>query len=197
MSQLFLRLAGVSGILGSVLPLVMVLSATFLSSWFSWNANALSELGIGEQAAMFNGAMLLGGGLNFLFALGLYKYLPAERLARAGVFSIMGSSICLVLVGVFTIDYTVMHGIVALGYFVLAPAGFLLIGFGTKERAIKRVSLACGIVGLLAILVLPVLVLALQFRVGFAVPEFAEALAILFWAIFMSTRLIQLQHFKR
>jgi hypothetical membrane protein len=190
MSQLLLRLAGISGILGSVLPLTMVLSATFLSSWFSWNANALSELGMGEQAALFNSAMLLGGGLNVLLVLGLYKYLPAGRLVRAGVFSIMGSSICLFLVGVFTIDYFVMHGIVALGYFVMAPAGFLLIGFGTRQRAIKRVSFACGIVGLLAILVLPVVILALQFRVGFAVPEFAEALAILFWTIFMSTRLI-------
>ena len=190
MSQMFLRLAGISGILGSVLPLIMVLSATFLSSWFSWNANALSELGVGEQAAIFNSAMLLGGGLNVLFALGLYKYLSGERLTRAGIFSIMSSSICLALVGVFTIDYLAMHIIVALGYFVLAPAGFLLIGFGTKERAIKKASLACGIIGLLAILVLPLIIFALQLKVGFAVPEFAEALAILFWTIFMSSRLI-------
>jgi len=32
----FLRLAGACGILGSVLPLVMVLSATFHSLWFKW-----------------------------------------------------------------------------------------------------------------------------------------------------------------
>ena len=70
----FLRLAGVSGILGATLPLTMVLLATFLSSWFSWNANALSELGVGTEAALFNSAMLLGGTLNFLFATGLLEY---------------------------------------------------------------------------------------------------------------------------
>lgn len=77
MGKLFLRLAVISGILGSLLPLVMVLAAAFLSSWFSWSVNALSDLGVGAQAAAFNGAMLLGGGLD-LFAVGLYECLPAE-----------------------------------------------------------------------------------------------------------------------
>jgi hypothetical membrane protein len=189
--QMLLRFTGVFGILGSALPLVMVLSATFLSSWFSWNVNALSELGVGEQAALFNSAMLLGGGLNFLFALGLSKYFGKEKLVRAGVISIMVSSVSLALVGVFTIDYLVMHGIVALGYFVLTPAGFLLIGFGTKEGAIKKLSFACGIAALLAILVLPVIVLVLPFKVGFAVPELVEALIISAWTVYMSAKLEQ------
>jgi len=79
-NKLFLRLAGLCGILGSVLPLFMVLLATFLSTWFSWNENALSELGVGGQSLLFNSAMLIGGALNFLFALGLYKYLGREKL---------------------------------------------------------------------------------------------------------------------
>jgi len=84
-SMLLLRFAGVCGILGSILPLALVLSATFLSTWFSWNLNALSELGVGEQSTLFNSAMLIGGALNFLFAFGLYKYLGREKLIRAGV----------------------------------------------------------------------------------------------------------------
>jgi hypothetical membrane protein len=169
----------------------MVLSATFLSSWFSWNANALSELGVGEQASLFNSAMLLGGGLDFLFAVGWYEYLPTERLVRAGAFSVMASSVCLALVGVFTINYLVMHGVVALGYFVLAPIGFLLIGFGAKERFIKKLSFACAIVALLAILVLPIIVFFLPFEVGFAVPELVEALVMLTWIIYMSAKLLR------
>jgi hypothetical protein len=69
-----MRFAGVCGILGSVLPLIMILSATLLSSWFRWDKNALSELGVGEQALLFNSAILLGGLLNLLFALGLRQY---------------------------------------------------------------------------------------------------------------------------
>jgi hypothetical membrane protein len=181
-----LRFAGICGILGSVLPLVMVLSATFLSSWFSWNANALSELGVGEQSILFNSAMLIGGALNLLFAFGLYKYLGREKLIRAGVVLIMLSSISLALVGVFSVDCHVPHGIAAFGYFVLAPAGFLLIGSGTKEDTIREISFACGVAALLAILVLPVIVLALSLNVGFAVPELVEGLIISAWTIYMS-----------
>jgi len=188
----FSRLAGTSGILGSLLSLVMVLSATFLSSWFSWRANALSDLGVGEQAALFNSAMLLGGGLNFLFALGLYKYLPIDRLVRTGSLSLIGSSVCLALIGVFPIDNLIMHAIVALGYFMLTPAGFLLIGFGTKDRVISKLSFACGIAALLAILVLPLIFFVLPFQVGFAVPELTESVVILIWTIYMSTKLLRL-----
>jgi hypothetical membrane protein len=187
-SSPFPRLAGVSGILGSLLPLGMVLSATVFSTWFSWNENALSELGVGEQAYLFNSAMLIGGALNFLFAVGLYKYLGKEKLIRAGVVSIMLSSISLALVGFFTVDYHIPHGIAVFGYFMLTPAGFLLIASGTQEATIRKIGFACGIAALLAILVLPAIIFALQLNAGFAIPELVEGLIISTWTIYISAR---------
>jgi hypothetical membrane protein len=93
------------------------------------------RVGSGEEAALFNSAVLLGGALNFLFAIGLRQHLNGEKLVKTGVASVMVSSISLALVGIFTIDYHLMHGVFALGYFLLAPVGFMLIGFGTKESA--------------------------------------------------------------
>ena len=188
---IFFRLAGACGILGSVLPLFMVLLATFQSTWFSWNVNALSELGVGEQAGLFNCAMLIGGVLNFLFALGLKGYLGKERLIRAGIISILLSCVSLALVGVFTIDYLLPHGVAALGYFMLTPTGFLLIGAGKKDRISRKLSYGCGVAALIAILGLPVIVLALPLRIGFAVPELIEGLIISAWTIFMSVRLLR------
>jgi hypothetical membrane protein len=188
---MFLRLSSVCGLLGSTLPLILVLSATFLSSWFSWSANALSELGVGEQAYLFNSAMLIGGALNFLFAVGLYKYFGKEKLIRAGVVSILLSSVSLALVGVFTINYHIPHGLAAFGYFVFAPAGFLLIGFGEEEDTIRKLSFVCGFAALLAILVLPTAVFVLSLNVGFAVPELVEGLIISTWTIYMSIRLLR------
>jgi hypothetical membrane protein len=185
-----LRLSGLCGIFGSVLPLIMVVAATVLSSWFRWDTNALSELGVGEESALFNSAVLLGGVLNFLFALGLRQYLNGEKLVKTGAASVIMSNVCLALVGIFTIDYHLVHGVVALGYFVLAPVGYMMIGFGTKERAVKRLSVACGITAFLAILVLPIIVLVFSFKVGFAVPELIEALVISAWTVFMSAKLI-------
>ena len=192
-NKMFLQLAGVCGILGSVLPLFMVLSATFVSSWFSWNMNALSQLGVGEQATLFNSAMLLGGALNFVFAVGLYKFLSSIRLVQAGAVSIMLSSVSLALVGVFTVDYHIPHGIAAFGYFMLAPAGFLLIAYGTLQVTIRKIGFTCGIAALLAILVLPAIVFALRFYVGFAVPELIEGLVISVWTIYMAAKLLRQQ----
>ncbi len=185
-----LRLAGWCGVLGSILPLVMVLSATFLSSWFSWNANALSELGAGEQATFFNSAVVIGGVLNFLFALGLRRNLDGGKLIQAGVMLIMVSSVSLALIGVFTIDYLFFHEIVAFGYFMFPPVGFLLIGFGAKEETVRRLSFLCGVAAFFAILVLPVVIFALSLRVGFAVPELVEGLVISVWTLRMSARLL-------
>jgi len=189
--SLFLLVAGIFGILGSILPLALTLSATFLSSWFRWDTNALSELGVGDQAVLFNSAVILGGLLNLPFAAGLYRYLGGERISRAGVLAILAGSVALLLVGVFTVDYLVLHAIVALGYFFLVPIGFLLIGFGSKDSLLRIVSLACGAVALVAILVLPIVVVALQLKVGFAVPELAEALAVLVWTMLLSAVLVK------
>lgn len=185
-----LLIAGLCGILGSVLPLIMVLAATFLSSWFSWETNALSELGVGEESVLFNSAMLLGGVLNFLFDIGLYRYFNKEKQARIGVTSIMLSSVFLALSGIFTIDCHLMHAIVALGYFVLAPFGFIIIGYRTKDSMIKKLNIAFGIAALAAILILPIIIYVTPFNFGFAVPELIEALIILVWTVFMSTKLL-------
>jgi len=196
-SRVFLQLAGAFGILGSTLSLGLVLLATFLSTWFSWNVNALSELGVGDQAALFNSAVLLGGVLSLLFDFGLHKYLGREKVIRVGVVSLMLSSVSLALIGIFTIKYLVPHGIVALSFFVLAPVGFLLIGTGTRDGTIRKLSFACGVAALLAIVGLPLIALALPFKVGIAVPELAESLAISVWTIYMSATLLLQPQSKR
>jgi hypothetical membrane protein len=185
----FLRVAGLCGIIGSVLPVTMVLVATFLSLWFRWDVNALSELGVGAESVLFNSAMLLGGVLNFLFDIGLYRYFE-EKQARTGVTSLMLSSVFLALSGVFTVDSLLMHVIVALGYFMLAPAGFIIIGYRTKDSVTKKLSIAFGVAALAAILILPVIFYVAPFNVGFAVPELIEALIILVWTVFISTKLL-------
>jgi len=190
-NPMIIRLGGLCGIVGSVLTIAMVYAATTISPWFRWTTNALSELGVGEVSLIFNSGVMIGGVLNFFFALGIREYLAGGRLAKAGVALIMLGSASLALVGVFTIAYPVLHGIVALGEFVLAPIGFILIGFSAKESAVKKLSIATGIAALIAILILPVILLALPFKVGFAVPEMIEALIVTTWIIFMGTKLLR------
>jgi hypothetical membrane protein len=190
-NHMLMRLGGLCGILGSVLSLVMVFAATVISPWFRWDTNALSELGVGEVSLVFNSAVVIGGVLNFIFALGARKYLSERRVIRIGVALIMLSSVCLALVGIFTVAYHFAHAIVSLGYFVSAPTGFILIGLGTERGTIRTPSIVTGIAALLAILIMPMMFLVMPFKVGFAVPEMIEALILAAWIVFMGVRLLR------
>lgn len=186
-----LRFGGFCGILGSGLSLTLVLAATVLSPWFSWENNALSELGVGEVSLLFNGAMLIGGVLIFFFALGIREYLDGNRLVRVGVNLIITSSVFLALVGVFTVDMILMHGIVSLGPLMLAPLGFVFIGFGTEEAKIRKFSIGCGVAALVSILILPMILLFPPFKFGFAVPEIINTIITTVWIFTMGTKLIK------
>ena len=190
-SHLLLKVSGLCGILGSILTLVMVFVATAISPWFRWDTNALSELGVGEVSLIFNSAVIIGGALNFIFALGARKYLSERRVVRIGAALIMLSSVCLAFVGIFTIAYHFAHAIVSLGYFISAPIGFILIGLGTERDTIRTLSIVTGIASLLAILILPMIFLVMPFKVGFAVPEIIEALILAAWIVFMGVRLLR------
>ena len=172
----------------------MVIASTIFSPWFRWDTNALSELGVGEVSLLFNSAVIIGGILNLIFALGLNHYLPRKKLAKTGVALIMLGSISLALIGIFTVSYPILHAIVALAEFLLAPTGFILIGFSTKENTIKKLSITNGIAALTAILIFPIILILLSLEVGFAVPELIEALIVSIWIVFMGTKLLKFKN---
>lgn len=191
MRQRFVWWGGLCGILGSVLSLIMVFAATIISPWFRWDTNALSEMGVGEVSLLFNGAMIIGGTFNLIFAFGLNENLGGEGLRKYGIALIKLGSVSFALVGIFNVSYPIIHGIVALCTFVLAPIGFILIGFSSKERVMKKFSIITGIAALMTILILPIILLTLPFKVGFAVPEIIEGFIMAAWIIFMGTKLIR------
>lgn len=192
-NHLLLRVSGLCGVLGSISTFVMVFVATAISPWFRWDTNALSELGVGEVSLIFNSAVVIGGALNFIFALGVRKYLSGTRVVRIGTALIMLSSVSLALVGIFTIEYHLAHAVVSLVYFVSAPIGFILMGLGRERGTIETLSIITGIAALLAILVLPMIFLVAPFKLGFAVPEIIEALILAGWIVFTGVKLLRVQ----
>jgi len=193
-NQALIRLSGLCGIVGSVLTIIMVFAATVLSPWFRWDTNALSELGVGEVSLLFNSAVMIGGVLSFFFAFGVREYMIGGKLVNAGTLAIMLSSVSLALVGIFTIQDPISHGIVSLGYFILSPVGFILIGLRAEENKFKKLSIVTGIAALVSILVLPVIILTMPFKAGFAVPEMIEAFILAIWMVFTGTKLLKYKH---
>ena len=186
-----MKIAAISGILGSTLITFLILMATLLSPWFSWQQNALSDLGVGEVALIFNSTVFTGGLLNLIFSYGIKKYLPKNSKSIFGVASLILASISLSLVGIFTIDYSLIHTIVALCYFLLSPIALILISLGAKNLKIKRLSLYLGSLTLIAILLLPIILISLSFEVGFAVPEIIHSLILGIWTMYMASNLFR------
>jgi len=116
---------------------VFVLSAVFASTIlagesFSWSKNVLSDLGVSQVlnvANLFNYSLILGGILNFIFAVGFVKaYAKKALFYVGGIVLILGGG-SLSLVGLITKAQGILHGCVSAGYFVLFPLGFVLVGF--------------------------------------------------------------------
>jgi hypothetical membrane protein len=189
--QKLIRIAGISGIIASTLPLIMIFASTMLEKSFSWNKNALSDIGVSQTAWLFNIALIIGGLLNLLFAFGLRNYLGKIRWLKIGVSLLIVSSISLALVGVFTENYSIIHASVALGYLLLAPVAIICIGQEVKSKKFGKVSLTLGIIALLAIFGLPVITFVINLQIGFAVPEFAESLLLSIWTFWVSINLLQ------
>jgi hypothetical membrane protein len=169
----------------------MILVSTVLEKSFSWNKNALSDIGVSQTAWLFNCALIVGGLLNLLFAIGLRNYLDKVRWLKIGVSLIIVSSISLALVGVFTENYGIIHGLVALGYLLIAPLGLICIGSGKETKQFGKVSLSLGIISLLAILGLPIITFVVNLQIGFAVPEFVESVVLSIWTFWVSLKLIR------
>jgi hypothetical membrane protein len=189
--QKLIRIAGISGIIASTLPLIMIFASTMLEKSFSWNKNALSDIGVSQTAWLFNIALIIGGLLNLLFAFGLRNYLGKIRWLKIGVSLLIVSSISLALVGVFTENYSIIHALVALGYLLLAPVAIICIGQEVKSKKFGKASLTLGIIALLAIFGLPVITFVVNLQIGFAVPEFAESLLLSIWTFWVSINLLQ------
>jgi hypothetical membrane protein len=189
--QRLIRISGVSGIIGSILPLVMILASTVLEKSFSWSRNALSDIGVSPTAWLFNTALIVGGLLNLLFAIGLRSYIGKHRWLKIGVSLLILSSFSLALVGVFTENYDIIHVLVALGYLLLTPLGLICIGMGEKIKKFGKVSLLLGVIALLAIFGLSIIAYIANWQIGFAVPEFAESIVWSIWTFWLSLKLLQ------
>jgi hypothetical membrane protein len=186
-----IRLSGISGIISSTLPLIMILASTVLEESFSWNRNALSDIGVSHFAWLFNSALVIGGLLNLFFAVGLRSFIDKIVWLKIGVSLIIVSSISLALVGVFTENYSSIHVLVALGYLLLTPLGLICIGGREESHQIGRVSFDLGIAALLIILGLSIITFVANLQMGFAVPEFIESLVLSVWIFWVSLKLIK------
>ncbi|MBU0494677.1 MAG: DUF998 domain-containing protein [Chloroflexi bacterium] len=182
------RIAGLCGVVSPPLILGLILTAVTISPWFSWQDNALSDMGTSPAAWIFNTALIVGGLLNVGLALGMWQWAGPGWLPRLGSGGLFVAAVLLSLIGVFTEDHEAVHVAVAAGYFVLTPVGYLLLGTAWLRRGVRVpgiLTIAAGIAALLLIALTPH-----HDTHGIAVPEILAALVISCWSFSMGVILL-------
>lgn len=179
--------AGLCGIVASLLIWSFIFLAIRSSPWFDWTRNALSDLGVdGRAAFLFNYGLIIGGLLLFPFTIGLRQVLPRGRLSILGTTLLSLDVLVLSGIGWFPEYEYPTHLYLSIAFFALLPLSVLLIGAseirqpGRKETRILTIS-----VGLSA-----AIVWIFPWN-GLAIPETISGLLGSTWVIFKAFRLIQ------
>jgi hypothetical membrane protein len=176
-SRKMLKIAGLCGIAAPVVAISFIFLAVSLSPWFSWSANALSDLGVREAAWIFNSGLIAAGILSIIFAAGLYANLRERVIGRAGAMLLLISSFALFGIGVFSEAAGAIHTYFSAAFFVLFPLSLFLLGGGAIVAGSWKLGLFTVAAGVVA-------AIPWAFRWnGVAIPELISALAASSWSM--------------
>ena len=181
-----------AGIIGPVIALSSVFMDVTLSPWFSWSANALSDLGVHSYYYLFDGGLIIEAMLNVVFVVGLFGMFRNKMGIAAPLLIISGAS--LGFVGIFNENHPPFHVIFAMIYFLLFPVSIIIFSLRTRSfsKPLSGFGIALSIVSLIAIffgigMVFNFLSLP---GIGLAIPEIVEAVLLSAWMITLGTTLI-------
>lgn len=175
------RVARLTGPAAVVVVLGGILAATALSPTFSWEASALSDLGVTPATAwLFNGSLVVGGivGAPYAWALWSAAADPLSHL-RAATYALALTSMA--GVGLVPAGRS-LHVTVAIAFFVLAALTALVDGVARFRLASGKVALLSGVLALVA---WPVWMLWMG-KNSIAVPEFVAAVLFGVWVALLS-----------
>ncbi|MFX0194729.1 MAG: DUF998 domain-containing protein [Candidatus Hodarchaeota archaeon] len=178
------------GVVAPLWGLFSVLIAAWLSPWFNWKTNAISDMGVyssGQVAAfVLNSGLVIAGSLTILFIIGLWSKIADHWLERGGTIVMGLTGLSLVGIGVVPENFGWIHFLVSVMFFMLAPVGmWFFAGRFLQEHARKQF-------GMVALLLSLVTVVAWNLPWdGIAIPEYLPALADSGWVILLSWSIIK------
>jgi hypothetical membrane protein len=192
LSNVWLKLSGLCGIITPFVAFAFILTAIVYSPEFSWTGNALSDLGIqtGVTATLFNTGLITSGILALLFASGLFLFMRNQIVDRIGVAVFVLDTLALIAIGVFPENVTPTHYYVSVTFFALFPLAmlFLVVAFALAGK--KRMSLFTLIIALFA-----AATWIFQWTIGFgsnvAIPEALLALSASAWSIVIGFKMFR------
>jgi len=128
------KFPGILGVLGPLIALAAISIAIMLSlSWFTWDGNALSDLGNYDNglpaAIIFNVGLVLAGILLLIFVYCFVRVIT-DLPTKIGLIPFFIALIFLVAIGVFSENAGDIHFTVSVGFFGSFPFAMWFVGVG-------------------------------------------------------------------
>lgn len=180
--------AGACGLAAPLVGLSMVFTAVSRAPWFNWPTNALSDLGVGPTAPVFNYGLIAAGAIAVAFAVGVGRYIIGGRAGVACSGALLWACSSLVLIGLFPEDAGRVHYLVSVSFFVSLPVSMLLLALVLllQDRRANRPSVLLTVVLALvagAVWALP--------HDGVAIPEIVSSVCGSGWFVVFGLRLLR------
>ena len=162
------RVYALFGVVGPLVAYISIALSIVLSPWFSWQKNALSDLGHSirsEVAPIYNIGLLLAGFIVIVYAVTTFR-----NHANYTSISLVVSALLLQLVATFDEVYSRLHGVVSVLFFIS-------IGITSAVYAIERRS-SLGLIAFIIGLSSWILYEMKIYHAGIAVPEIISSVAV-------------------
>ncbi len=172
------RVYALFGVFGPLLVYISILLSLVLSPWFSWESNALSDLGHAvtrDAAPIFNLGLLLAGFLMMIYALTVF-----QKHAKYSSFCLLVSTFLVQLLAVFNEVYGSLHYVVAVPHFVMLSLTSIV--YTVEKRS--AVALSTFIIVMFSWLLYGLNI----FNIGIAVPETVSKL-VLAWIMYSAIKI--------
>ena len=159
------------GIIGPLVAFLFVFLSIVLSPWFSWENNALSDLGhsvISDVPYLFNFGLLLSG-----FVIIIYSITSFRKYAKFTSYFLVFTGLSLQLVATFDEVYGMLHLQISVLFF--AMLGFTSVSYIIEKRSILAV--VALVIGLVSWILFGLKI----YSTGIAVPETISSVATASW----------------
>ncbi len=166
------------GIFGPALVYLSIIVSLVLSPWFSWESNALSDLGhavTSSAASIFNLGLLMAGFFLMIYAATVFK-----KHAKYSSFCLLISTFLVQLLATFNEAYGSLHYAVAVPHFVMLS--ITSIAYTLEKRS------TFALVTFLIVMFSWLLYALNIFNIGIAVPEMVSKLVVL-WIMYSAIRI--------
>jgi len=187
----YLKKAWICGLLAPIIAYTAIFIAIANAPWFTWYANALSDLGAHAGSDyIFNTGLMIAGILLLLFSIGLFLHFQ-DLLSKVGAIFLVLDSIALFAIGFFPETAGIIHFYVSVMFFVMFPLGYLIISvaFLLKKSNIWLAMLA--LIGAIA----SIIIWSFPWRsfgiTGVAIPEFLSSLVGSIWIVAIALQLLR------